>query len=57
MIEFAARVIISIGIIWITQLLLAQFNIQQPARQVIFTIVINVAILFLLFGATLLPLH
>jgi uncharacterized membrane protein len=49
---FLIRLLITIGVIWLTQTLLGTFNIQAPARNIIFVVVVILAVLWLITGAT-----
>jgi uncharacterized membrane protein len=51
------RLLICIGIIWLTQTLLGAFGIKEPANRIIFVIVIILAVLWLVFGYTVLPIR
>lgn len=55
--EFLIRLLIGIGVIWIVELLLGEFGIKEPARKIIFIIVLIVSIIFILTGSTYLPLR
>lgn len=49
--DFLIRLLITIGVIWLTQLLLDTFGLQEPARKVIFVIVVILTVLWLVTGA------
>lgn len=48
MTDFLIRLLITIGVIWLTEFLLTQFNIGEPARKIISIVVIIVMLLFLI---------
>lgn len=47
---FVIRLVIAIGLIWLGQTLLDAFKIREPGRQIIFIIVVLVALLILVGG-------
>lgn len=47
---FLVRLLIAIGVIWLTQVIEGELAIQEPARKVIFLIVLAIMVLFLIFG-------
>jgi hypothetical protein len=46
------RILIAIGVIWLTQVLLDTFEIKEPAHKILFVVVIILAILFLVTGGS-----
>lgn len=55
--DFLVRLLITIGIIWLTQFLLGFFNIKPEVNRIILGAVVLVTILYLLFGLTAVPTH
>lgn len=55
--SFLIRLLIIIGIIWLTQTILATFQINAQASKIIFVIVVLLAVFWLLTGATTLSLR
>lgn len=49
--SFLIRLLIAIGVIWLTEKLLGVFGTTEPARRVIFVIVLIIMMLFLVFGS------
>ena len=55
--DWLTRLLLTIGIIWLTKVLLDAFEVKQPRYKVISTVVAVVAILWLLFGFTYFKCH
>ena len=53
--EFALRLIITIGLIWLTQTLLDAFGIQEPARKIVFIVTLLILIWWLVLGHNVVP--
>lgn len=54
--DILIRVVIGIAVVWFTQLILGELSIQEPARKVIFLVVLLLVVLFIVLGNTVLPL-
>jgi len=50
---FLFRLILVIGVLWLTEFIQAQLEVHQPVRKVITLVVLVVGILYLLFGSAL----
>lgn len=48
--SFLIRLLIVIGVIWLAEKLLNIFNTPEPARKVMFVIVVILMVLFLVIG-------
>lgn len=53
---FLIRLLIGIGVIWLTEFVMTTIGIKEPARKLITMVVVIVAILFIAFGTRYLPL-
>jgi hypothetical protein len=49
---FLIRILIAVAVIWVTEQLLTALSIPEPARKIIFLVVLVMSILFALFGTT-----
>jgi hypothetical protein len=54
--DILIRAIIGVIVVWFTQLILGELAIKEPANKVIFLVVLFLAVLFIVFGNTVLPI-
>ncbi len=55
--EFLIRFIVGVLAIWLAQVILGELGLKEPANKVVFFIVLIIAVLYILFGLTALPLR
>lgn len=53
--SFLVRLLITIGIVWLTQVILSTLKIKEPANSVIFIVTLGLMIFWLVIGYTFLP--
>ncbi len=56
MVEFLIRLMITVLVIWLVQVILEAFKLKEPASRIIFVVVISVMVVWLLLGYQVLPL-
>ena len=52
MLDFVYRLIITVGVIYLTQIILDTIGLKEPANKLVFVVVLVISIIWLLFGYT-----
>lgn len=49
--QFLVRLFITIGVVWLTQVILSALKIKEPASNIIFIVVLLIMLVFLVIGS------
>jgi hypothetical protein len=55
--DLLIRLLITIGVIWLVQVILGAIPLREPANRIIFVITVILMVIWMLFGYTYFPLR